>query len=71
MQNIALWPNMKNKTFYGFITSVIDSVGVLFLLWNSFHSFLKHKKYDLKWPYLLLYMYKIGYWHHDTLKMAF
>jgi len=31
MQNMILWPNMENKTFYDFITFVIDFVGVRFL----------------------------------------
>jgi len=31
MQNMSLWPNMENMTFYGFITYVIDFVGVRFL----------------------------------------
>jgi len=31
MQNMTLWPNMENMTFYDFITFVIDFVGVRFL----------------------------------------
>ena len=54
MQNMTLWPNMENTTFYDFITFIIDFVELRFLFQNSFHSFLKHIKYDFydfKWPY--------------------
>ena len=32
MQNMTLWPNMENMTFYDFITFDIDFVGMQFLL---------------------------------------
>jgi len=40
MQNMTLWPNLENTTFYDFITFAIDLIGVP----NSFHSFLKDRK---------------------------
>ena len=35
---------MENITFYDFITFVVDFVGLRFLFWNLFYSFLKHRK---------------------------
>jgi len=45
---MTLGINMESMTIYGFITFVIDFVGVRFLFQTSFHNFMKHsKKYDV------------------------
>jgi len=44
IQNMTVWPNMENMTFYDFISFDVDFVEVRFLFQNSFHSFLNHGK---------------------------
>ena len=44
MQNMTLWPNIENMTFYDYITFAVDFVGVRFLFENLFHLPEEQKK---------------------------